>query len=204
MVLRDHRHTFTLIMIKANSIFGKLNLINSSDQQLFEHCLADFKVAKQPCPHCGAIGCFSNAAPYTRSLITVRHGKRHQTPVVVPRLLCNSCNHSHAILPDCLIPFGSYSVRFVLHVLLAYLTRNCTVVSLCERWQISISTLYDWIHLFSKHHSLWFGVMKKIHWISTAALSLIQDTPELLSGFRQRYGFSFLQRMQTTHSPPSG
>ena len=129
-------------MIRAKSISGKLNLINISDQQLFDCCIADFNPSMHICPNCGAIGWFSHAASYERTMITVIRGKRQEISVAVPRLKCESCSHTHAILPDCLIPFGSYSVRFVLQILLTYLNRNCTVAALCDKWQISISTLY--------------------------------------------------------------
>ena len=92
----------------------------------------------------------------------MKDGLRCDSSVSIPRVLCTSCGHTHALIPDVLIPFGSYSLCFILSALQRYLNRSSTVAALCDSLQISISTLYGWIHLFEQHASLWLGILHKV------------------------------------------
>ena len=117
-------------MIREKAIFIKLNQLHYSDRQLFDAAVAGFKPSSCGCPKCGAVGRLSQFRPYRRFMVSAEHGSRSDTELIVPRFRCGSCGCTHALLPDSLIPFGSYSLRFVLTVLLAYLNRSDTVLSL--------------------------------------------------------------------------
>ena len=67
-------------MIRAFYIFCKLNLIKISDKDI-----------------------------YDRNMITISEGLRLNLTVSVPRIKCG-CGRTHAIIPDILIPYGSYSL----------------------------------------------------------------------------------------------
>lgn len=188
-------------MIREKAIFIKLNQLHFSDLQLFDMAVAGFKPSSCRCPKCGAVGRFSQIRPYRRFMISVEHGRRSDTELIVPRFKCGSCGGTHALLPDSLIPFGSYSLRFVLTVLLAYLNRSGTVADLCECWGIAISTLYGWIHLFRTQYNAWCRVLDRILWVTRSSLASVSDFPAFPSGFLARFGFSFLQRRETS---PSG
>lgn len=93
--------------------------------------------------------------------------------VTVQRYRCGSCGHTHALLSSALVPYSSYSLRFILSVLRAYFLRTDTVAGICERVGIAISTLYRWKKLFLTHKQLWLGVLEAMHrdhW-TTAAFS---------------------------------
>lgn len=194
---QDH-HLRYILMIRAKSIFGKIfsNLI--SDKILFHNSIKDFRPHDHVCPHCNAKGNFSLHAYYHRDFISIKNGKRNICSVRIPRFKCESCNHTHAILPDILIPYGSYTLRFILTILLKYVNRSCSVEVFCAKWEISISTLYNWIHLFELHGTLWLGVLKQISKINSEHLSEvcnILDFPEL---FYKKFYFSFMQMRKTT------
>ena len=120
--------------------------------------------------------------------------------VLIPLYQCPSCGHSHAILPDVLIPFGSYTLRFILTVLKAYLERTCTVRILCEHWKIAVSTLYGWIHCFAAHFSIWRSIFFHISWVTKQALNQVEEEESFPSAFSSRFGFSFLQLRSASHS----
>jgi hypothetical protein len=40
-----------------------------------------------------------------------------------------------------------------------YYTRSLTVVDICNKYDISISTLYSWKELFQKHKKIWLGLL---------------------------------------------
>ena len=196
-------HRCYTAMIREKAIFIKLNQLHFSDQQLFDITVAGFKPSSCRCPKCGAVGQFSRIRPYRRFMISVDHGRRSDTELIVPRLRCDSCGGTHALLPDSLIPFGSYSLRFVLTILLAYLNRNGTVTGLCEHWGIAISTLYSWVHLFRTHYNAWCRVLDRIQWVTTDSLASVSDFAAFPSGFLARFGFSFLQGRRTSPSGPA-
>ena len=74
----------------------------------------------------------------------------------VLRVKCTSCGHTHALLPEMLIPYSSYSLRFILTVLENYFLHIHPVEVICETYQISHSTLYAFRSLFlSPKSCLW-------------------------------------------------
>lgn len=187
-------------MIREKAIFIKLNQLHYSDQQLFDAAVARFNPSSCRCPKCGAVGRFSRIYSYRRFMISAEHGSRSDTVLIVPRFQCDSCGCTHALLPDSLIPFGSYSLRFVLTVLLAYLNRSGTVADLCDHWQIAVSTLYGWIHLFRSQYNAWCRILDRILWVTRESLDSISAFPAFPSEFLARFGFSFLQGHRTSPS----
>ena len=180
-------------MIRKKAIFIKLNQLHYSDRQLFDAAVAGFKPSSCHCPKCGAVGRFSRIRPYRRYMISAEHGSRSDTKLIIPRFRCDSCGSTHSLLPDPLIPFGSYSLRFILSVLLAYLNRSTTVAAFCDRWQIAVSTLYGWIHLFRSQYNAWCRILDRILWVTQKSLDSVFAFPAFPSDFLTRFGFSFLQ-----------
>lgn len=162
------------------------------------------KLSQIRCPTCGAIGRCSNAGRYRRMMITIANGERSEVEMAVPRVRCESCKRTHSLLADVLIPNGSYTLRFVLHVLCAYLHRTEPVARLCEHWAISVSTLYGWIHLFSEQYNLWARIFEQISWVMEAALEKVGDISGFPAQFFRRFQFCFMQRPPTTRSHPRG
>ena len=162
-------------MIRDKAIFIKLNQLHFSDQQLFDMAVSRFDLSRCTCPTCGSIGQFRIFYSYERSLITISEGKREEKSISVSRFLCESCNHTHALLPDILIPYGSYSLRFILTILLAYLKRTDTVAAFCEHWHISVSTLYAWIHLFVEQYN---AVFRQGAFVGPAAETVFHMIPK--------------------------
>jgi len=185
----------TTVMIRQVTILYKLFLIKLSDLELLERMQPDYKL----CPSCGAMGCCEPHDKYGRDMITIHKGMRKEYRILIPRVMCNSCNTTHALIADVLIPHSSYSLRFILHVLRAYFNRNCTISILCERFRISVSTFYDWRNLFKEHANLWLSALQRIYQVSTQVIDAFENIDKLPSVFFKRYGFSFLQSRQTTH-----
>jgi ribosomal protein S27AE len=181
-------------MIREKVILCKLNILNISDAQLIRAMIPQTKA----CPHCGAAGRLAPHDSYERWLICICEGVRKEEMISVPRLFCSSCEHTHAVLADILIPFSSYSLRFILHVLKAYLTGSSTVASVCDQFGIATSTLYVWIHRFKEHGNLWLPVLQRIEALSLKAISFFEDINMLPQAFFTRYQFSFLQGHKTT------
>ena len=131
-------------------------------------------------------------------MITFEKGLNTCHDISITRILCNSCNRTHAILPNILIPYSSYSLSFILTVLRAYFLGTKTVTDLCDYFQISISTLYGWIHLFNEQKLIWLGVLKNA---TVSPIKFIDDLSTLkisLNLFYKTSNVSFLQSFKTT------
>ena len=183
-------------MIRQATILCKLFLIKLSDMELLDAMRPDYR----RCPACGAIGCCERHDEYNRDMITIEKGNRKEYKITIPRVICESCGVTHALLSDILIPHSSYTLRFVLYALRAFFNRTCTVAELCERYCIAVSTIYEWSSLFKEHANTWLSMLDRIHRVSIQALDDFENIHMLPSVFFRRYGFSFLQRRQTTRS----
>lgn len=187
-------------MIRVKTILGKIFSLKTSDRQLFSSALQAFSPSRAVCPQCGAIGCCNFHDSYTRWLISIENGKRSDMLVSIPRVMCASCERTHAILPDVLIPYGSYTLRFILVILNSYLARTSTVQELCSSWGIAVSTLYGWVNLFQEQASVWLGAINEVKRLNTLSIDEICTQDSFPSAFHKKFGFSFLQPRRTTLS----
>lgn len=180
-------------MIRKFSILCKLNFIKDSDLSIFHSIYNDFSVHQKVCPFCHAKHSCSKHDTYQRDFIVLEAGKPVLHKISITRVICSSCGHTHAILPDILIPYGSYSLFFILKVLRQYFLKTISVEALCAGFQISISTLYAWIRLFRQHKELWLGVVNDA---ATSSLSFVDglfDCVSFTKDFFNLFAFSFLQ-----------
>jgi hypothetical protein len=191
-------------MIRFFKAFCKTNLNLFSDKELFEAAVHAFRPDLGRCSHCGAAA-LSPCGEYKRYLVSFENGAVVSERITVPRFVCASCGKTHAVLPDVLIPHGSYSLRFVVSVLLSYCRKEMTVSELCARYGIAVSVLYAWKARFVSQLPLFCGLLKSrvanasfflSGFLSSACLS------DRLRNFFRKHTFSFLQNAsdRTTRS----
>lgn len=82
--------------------------------------MAMFQPHLETCPICGSTGNCHIHDYYGRSIIDFQAGKREKSDLCVMWVFCDSCEHAHAILPDVIIPYSSYSLLFILRLLGQY------------------------------------------------------------------------------------
>ncbi|WP_241423554.1 DUF6431 domain-containing protein [Candidatus Contubernalis alkaliaceticus] len=80
--------------------------------------------------------------------------------VTIIRYRCSSCGCTHAILPECIIPYQSYSFLFIIAVMRDYFTSFLTIQGICAKYGISVSTIYSWKKLFLRHKKIWIGLLE--------------------------------------------
>lgn len=199
-------------MIRLFTVFCKLNFIIPSAKQLFLSAMEDYSIEmipflKLPCPNCGAkYPTWAYHDSYERCLISYQNKSIINDTIDITRIICSSCNGTHAILPEVIIPFRSYSLLFVLAVLKDHFTPGITVAALCDKYQISTSTLYEWKRLFDIHKKLWLGVLENIYQEALDFLSSIlnTNTSDRLKAFFSNNKISFLQGRTITAHLDSG
>ena len=181
-------------MIRENSLFCKLIRIKSSSKALFDSFMDGFRPELQTCPCCGVKGSCRVHSYYNRSLVDFIGGSHVRHSLCILRLVC-TCGHTHAVLPDFIIPYSGYGLFFILRVLAERFLHLSTAERLCERFSISLSQLYRWLRLFQLHKEEWLGLLSSIETSSLSFLnSLVSSSYSAFScSFTRRFGKSFLQ-----------
>jgi hypothetical protein len=187
-------------MIREKTIFFKLNSSAPSDRQL----LGSFTPRKKNCPACRAHGRLVPHGSYRRAMVSINDGRVCLEQIRVKRVICKSCNKTHALLADILIPHGAYTLRFIIHVIRAYINRSGTVEGLCAHYQIAVSTLYCWKKCFREHTNLLLTAFGQISQMADGIIDFISDIEALPESFFNKFGFSFLQnqKLQRTGGAP--
>ena len=140
--------------------FRKFNKIN--EFELYKRIISVKNQEQSRCPNCGApASAFHKDGHYSRQLICYQKDKVDYHEVEINCIECSSCGHSHAVLHNCMIPYSSYSIGFIINLLYRYLTKQYkTFEELCLRFELSITTFYRIYHCF-KADSLLIKAAKK-------------------------------------------
>lgn len=104
---------------------------------------------KYICPSCSAKNCFIRHATYPRNICLLVSDEFVYEKTTILRLLCKSCNATHAILPAGTIPYWCFSYDCVLKVLTTVLIHKKSVPKVSEKYKISVQIIY----LFLLKHS---------------------------------------------------
>ena len=171
------------MFIQPSVLTALIRLGNVSDIELYDAAVSAFRTE-----HKG----FSRAGSYKRDLITISHGSGKYQQVTIIRFRSPD-GTTNAVLPDLIVPGSSYSLRFILHVLYYYLKRTCTVNELCGRFQISVSTLYAWIHLFESHYASWARSIFNAGKLHMEMLAIVHAIPSFPSLFLSTFHHPFMK-----------
>ncbi len=158
--------------------------------------MAEFDPKKYSCPWCNAKKPdWKYHADYERWLISFEGGVTVTYRLEITRYKCPSCGHTHAILPESIISYQSYSFLFIIAVMRDYYTHTLTVANICTKYNISTSTLYAWKDLFIRHKKLWLGLLEDANTSAMDFLDSFYDTSFRydLEEFFQMVRISFLQ-----------
>jgi hypothetical protein len=192
-------------MIRLFVAFCKLNYKTLSAIDLFLKSMEEFTPANIPliklsCPCCGAKKPrWSYHGSYKRYLLSFENNQLKTDRINITRIICSSCKHTHAILPEIIIPCGSYCLLFVLSALKDYFSKM-DITKICEKYQISPATLYGWKQLFLRHKKLWLGILEDMYQNPLLFLASIleSDTSKKLQQFFKQNGHSLLQGVTKT------
>ena len=163
-------------------------------RELFRQSLAQSPLFLLVCPFCGAKGTCKKRGSYERSLVTFSNGTAEVIRLKIPRVQC-SCGKSHALLPDFIVPYLSYSLPMILLILSDYFKRRLTIRGICEKYMVSPPQIYRFKKRFLLHKKHWLGVLRDMELsapsfmeeLLTASCSHFQDA------FLRLTTYSFLQ-----------
>ena len=188
-------------MIRKNVLNFKLFLPFFTADSELDGFRASVKAHEEHCPSCGAKGKGRIFASYERHIIDIADGKPLIRRIKVPRYLCK-CGHSHAFLPDFIIPYSQYTLPFILYVLKLYFSRSMTIQAICDSYQITPRTLYRWKRVFTEHRELWPAFARFRHKSGEQVIDFLLSRPvfsDFTASFYSETLLSFLQ----THANPA-
>ena len=184
------------VMIRKNLLNCNLIRIKSSTKDLFDSCMASFNIHSEECPLCHRRGDCHVHCYYDRFVVDFIGGRPVFHNLKVLRVICACCGHTHAILPAPVIPYGTYSLFFILRVLAEYFMRVRSVASLCDTFCISPPQLYRWVKLYQEHRREWQGLLKSITQDSLKSIKelvCISPFSSFADTFLQKTTMSFMQ-----------
>jgi len=179
----------------------------TSEWQIFQEAAGGFSHHGEACPKCGAKGKLCGHGDYGRGLTSYEDGQVVYRTVSPLRFQCASCNVTHALLPDIIVPYSPYSLLFMLAALIAYYERDTSVAEVCDRFGIAVSTIYKWKDRIAEHKDLMLGILLSQKRRAHSYMLGLLDSDDLsgtLRRFFRKYGFSFMQNrpISATRSRP--
>ena len=146
-------------MIRKNLLLCKIIHIKTSSKSLFDSYMEQFQPELETCPICSSTGNCHIHDYYGRSIIDFRTGRKQKEDLCIMRVFCDSCKHAHAVLPDIIVPYSSYSLFFILLILGEYFAGLHTIEQLCERFDVSEKQFHKWLALWKSHREQWLGML---------------------------------------------
>lgn len=184
-------------MIRKFSLFCKLIRIKTSSESLFSTFMGSYSHSLQECPSCHSNGNLIPHDSYQRNIIDFTNGKTTYRKISIKRLKCLSCGHTHAVLPDIIVPYAQYSPFFLLRVLVEYFLHLKTISEICHIYAITPSMLYRWKALFLCHRTDWLPLLEHLETSPFAFLKFLCFQDDFSSNFSlpffKKTGISFLQ-----------
>ena len=163
-----------------------------------------FRPELETCPVCNSTNNCSIHAYYDRYLTDFCNGHQSSSCVRILRVVCSSCNHTHAVLPDIIIPYRTYTLFFILRVLAEHFRALSSVENICDRFEISIGTFYQWLKLWHEHKAEWLGLLSDLEYSDYDFLKFIlrgDRFSDFLMLFYKKAAISFMQSHCNPHPP---
>lgn len=217
-------------MQRTNDIPPVLPGSDFNEQEYIQDLINSYNPDSHACQRCGKkIWYGGETRYYKRGITWPCNGAPKDDIILIPCMICKQCGKSedgsgtkngdyhHAILRGSLIPFTSYTLLFILTVLYEYFNRTTTVHEVCQKWQISTKTLYQWRKRYQEHYDAWIDALQSIkkleqdarnelppqaavkRALSRSLCIVLNALSALGAQFFRRFLFSFLQPNTKTH-----
>lgn len=105
------------------------------------------------CPCCGARHSLTRHASYTRNICFLIAIGIEEHKIKILRLVCSSCNTTHAILPADTIPYCIYSFSCILQILTKLFVDEQSVIQISNKNHVSFQLIYLFIKRLIKHYN---------------------------------------------------
>ncbi len=166
---------------------------------IFDEHIKTLNIEVLVCPFCGAKHSLSTFASYKRHLVTYDNNTAQDNIITIPRYICSSCEHTHALLPSVIVPYMSFSFKFTISLIHDYLVhKHHSVEAMCEHYGIAISTFYRVLKKFKEHKQIWLGLLENklisnLSFIKHVIKSSFDEIEDFIIQFFKQNNSSFFQ-----------
>lgn len=181
-------------MIRLIALDCKLKNTILHIRNLFQQTLQRTPLFYMVCPYCGAKGTCRRRGSYERNLVTFSNGATEVLRLKIPRVQC-PCGRSHALLPDFIVPYLSYSLPMILMILSDYFHKRLTIRGICEKYLVNVPLIYRLKQWFLLHKKQWLGALRDIELCSPDFVEelLTESYSRFRDAFLRLTTYSFLQ-----------
>lgn len=128
----------------SNFFNTDISFIYTQDDYNFD--VSSFNMFEAECPCCGALGFFTDHATYTR------YFSNTIGVLTIKRVRCTKCKHTHALLPEIIIPYRYFSSPFILKLFTLYLKNSLSISKIETVLNVSRQFIEKLIDFFKKYH----------------------------------------------------
>lgn len=186
----------TYPMIRRKSKLCKLFSESLSDFS-YKSFISSYNPHTEVCPCCRSLGNCIRHGYYYRYLIHTTDDRNNSSSCdcKILRVKCKSCKHTHAVLPDFIIPYRHHSLVFIVQVLLAFFGKTMSINQICRHFFLSKQLFHRWKCIYLKHRSNFLGNMKSMAENTVKILNDLYDLQlhPFLRDFFLHESVSFLQ-----------
>ena len=196
-------------MIPVNShhcnIFSDTNPKKSADwTELYERYSENLNVFALECNDCHWKGYCIRYGHYRRCYLLDPDDLMAGTTIRIQRVMCKHCGHTHAVMPEEIVPYLQYSVVFIYLVLFQYYFTAETVESICMVLKITAPQIYRWKKRFEKQKDRYLGVLKSAERSVHDVLIWLGKLKDYGNDFAEKYvSLTEKMPMQQHANPPN-
>lgn len=133
-----------ICFVEKINTFSEINKKNLKiSQQTLQDLMPTEKDIHCACPTCGAKNKFSYHSSYERNFSFLDNDILCDVRLSVTRVICNSCGHTHACIPDFIVPYKIISRDSILSIVSE--ATKTSVLEVAEKLQISFELIYSYI-----------------------------------------------------------
>lgn len=133
-------------MITVFSLYFNNDISFTYNQVNYDNDILNFNMYEAVCPCCGAVGFFIDHAHYSR------YFSNSTEQLSIKRIRCTKCNHTHALLPEIIIPYRYFSSPIILKLFSLYLKNSFCVSKLEHTLKLSRQAIEKLIDFFEHYH----------------------------------------------------
>ena len=141
-----------------------------------------------PCPACPAVGKFEMHGSYPRHAIYFDE-KENKIVIIckqmqIQRVICTSCNTTHAILAGDIIPYKIITLFVFIFILKLFYVKKTPVLEIAKERDFSFQFIYSVIRAFQKHMK---NIQQYFREVSPESIPNIFDPCGVLSLIKKPY-----------------
>lgn len=141
----------------CNILFGKTVKKASEWIDMYTQFILTLNLFHLECNHCHCRGECIRHGYYTRGYILEPDDLVKGARIRILRVKCKHCGKTHAVLPEEIVPYSSYTSTFIGAALDRHYTDGQTVEAVCDAMEIEPVLLYQWKKHFQEQKDRYLG-----------------------------------------------